>query len=141
MSGHRWSWTSEKKLQSRKDAHIPLLREILQELEKLGWNGRDHFGIELTLEESLTNAIRHGNKYDESKIVVVECKASPEQFWLRITDEGVGFQPHKVPDCTADENLECPGGRGLALMKAYMTSVEYNDRGNCVTMEKTRTPS
>jgi serine/threonine-protein kinase RsbW len=141
MSGHRWSWTSETKLQSRKDAHVPYLREILQELEKLGWNGRDHFGIELTLEESLSNAIRHGNKYDESKIVFVECKASPEQFWLRITDEGSGFQPQKVPDCTADENLECPGGRGLALMKAYMTSVEYNDRGNCVTMEKTRTPS
>ena len=141
MSEHPWSWTSEKKLQSRKDAHVPHLREILCELEKLGWNGRDHFGIELTLEESLSNAIRHGNKYDESKIVLVECKASAERFWLRITDEGSGFQPEKVPDCTADENLECPGGRGLALMKAYMTSVEYNDRGNCVTMEKTRTPS
>ena len=141
MSGHRWIWTSETKLKSCKDAHVPHLREILRELEKLGWSGRDHFGIELALEESLSNAIRHGNKYDESKIVFVECKASPEQFWLRITDEGNGFQPQKVPDCTADENLECPGGRGLALMKAYMTSVEYNDRGNCVTMEKTRTPS
>jgi len=141
MSEHRWSWTSVEKLQSRKDAHIPHLREILSELEKLGWNGRDHFGIELSLEESLSNAIRHGNKYDESKVVLVECKASAEQFWLRITDEGNGFQPQKVPDCTADENLECPGGRGLALMSAYMTSVEYNDRGNCVTMEKTRTPS
>ena len=44
-----------------------------------------------------------------------------------------------MPDCTADENLECPGGRGLALIKAYMTRVEYNERGNCVTMEKIRT--
>ncbi|MFO0788129.1 MAG: ATP-binding protein [Pirellulales bacterium] len=139
MSEHRWTWTSDRKLPSRKGAHLDLLEEILQELERLGWNGRDFFGIQMALEESLTNAIRHGNCCDESKQVHVECKLSPEQFWLRVTDEGRGFKPHKVPDCTADENLECPGGRGLALMKAYMTSVDYNDRGNCVTMEKTRT--
>jgi serine/threonine-protein kinase RsbW len=58
---------------------------------------------------------------------------------LRVTDEGNGFTLQHVPDCTADENLECPGGRGLALMKAYMTHIEYNARGNSVTMEKIRT--
>ena len=50
-------------------------------------------------------------------------------------------QPTAVPDCTADENLERPGGRGLALIQAYMTHVEYNKCGNSVTMEKTRTAS
>jgi serine/threonine-protein kinase RsbW len=139
MSEHRWTWKLEKQLRSCKDAHVPLMQEILRQLEELGWNGRDHFGIELALEESLSNAIRHGNKYDETKAVRVESKASPEHFWVRITDEGIGFQPNKVPDCTADENLECPGGRGLALIKAYMTNVEYNECGNCLTMEKTRT--
>ena len=139
MSEHRWHWTLEKKLRSRKDAHVPQMQEILRELERLGWNGRDYFGIELALEESLSNAIRHGNKYDESKEVLVECKLSGNQFWLRVTDEGDGFQLREVPDCTADQNLECPGGRGVALIKAYMTHVEYNICGNCVTMEKTRT--
>lgn len=139
MSEHRWTWTSEKKLPSKKGAHLSLLEEILQELERLGWDGRDFFGIQMALEESLTNAIRHGNRLDESKEVLVECKLSGEQFWLRVTDEGSGFQPREVPDCTADENLECPGGRGLALIKAYMTRVEYNQCGNCVTMEKNRT--
>jgi serine/threonine-protein kinase RsbW len=139
MSEHRWHWTSEKKLPSRRDAHIPLMEDILQTLERLGWNGRDFFGIQMALEESLTNAIRHGNRLDESKEVLVECKLSGEKFWLRVTDEGSGFRPMEVPDCTADENLECPGGRGLALIKAYMTRVEYNEQGNCVTMEKSRT--
>src|SRR5689334_24823278 len=139
MSGHRWSWTSTKELPSQRNAHLPLMEEILTELESRGWNGRDFFGIQLALEESLTNAIRHGNQLDESKRVLVECKLSDEKFWLRVTDEGQGFKLEHVPDCTADENLECPGGRGLALMKAYMTHIEYNERGNCVTMEKTRT--
>jgi serine/threonine-protein kinase RsbW len=143
LSEPRWSWTSQKKLRSERGAHKPLIEEILCELERLGWpkDGRDYFGVLIALEESLSNAIRHGNKYDVSKQVLVECKASPEHFWLRVTDEGNGFEPLQVPDCTADENLECPGGRGLALMKAYMTRVEYSPRGNCVTMEKTRSAS
>src|SRR5690242_4862758 len=117
MSDHRWSWTSEIKLPSRKGAHIALLEDILLELERLGWpkDSRDYFGIQMALEESLSNAIRHGNKCDESKNVHVECKASGDKFWFRVTDEGPGFCPDDVPDCTADENLERPGGRGLAL--------------------------
>jgi len=115
------------------------MEEILAQLAQLGWGQRDLFGIEMALEESLSNAMRHGNRYDESKSVVVECKASPQRFWLRVTDEGPGFRPERVPDCTAEENLECPGGRGLALMDAFMSSVEYNACGNCVTMEKERT--
>jgi serine/threonine-protein kinase RsbW len=143
MSESSWSWTLQKPLPSRRDAHIPLLEEILQELERHGWdpNGRDYFGVQMALEESLSNAIRHGNKCDESKQVLVECKVSPERFWLRVTDEGPGFKPHAVPDCTADENLGCQGGRGLALIQAYMTYVQYNECGNSVTMEKTRVVS
>jgi serine/threonine-protein kinase RsbW len=114
------------------------MQEILDTLKQLGWDGRDLFGVEMALEESLTNAIRHGNCLDESKHVEVECRVSPERFWLQVIDQGKGFKLDKVPDCTCDENLERFGGRGLALMKAYMTRVEYNDCGNCVTLEKVR---
>ena len=62
--------------------------------------------------------------------------AQRQRFWVHICDEGAGFKPSAVPDCCAPDRLEVPGGRGLALIKAYMTRVEYNDRGNCVTMEK-----
>ena len=41
-----------------------------------------------------------------------------------------------MPDPTAVENLERPCGRGLMLMRHYMTEVAYNGRGNAVTMSK-----
>ncbi len=138
MSEHTWTWTAQTTLPSKRGAHLSCMQEILETLKHLGWDGRDLFGVEMALEESLTNAIRHGNCCDESKQVDVECRVSPERFWLKVVDQGHGFKPQHVPDCTADENLECPGGRGLALMKAYMTSVEYNDCGNSVTLEKIR---
>jgi serine/threonine-protein kinase RsbW len=139
MSEHRWNWTTRAELPSRSGAHISCMQEILEQLAHHGWNGRDLFGVEMALEESLTNAIRHGNRFDDAKKVQVECKVSQERFWLRVRDEGPGFTPGKVPDCTADENLGCPGGRGLALIQAFMTRVEHNASGNCVTMEKIRT--
>jgi serine/threonine-protein kinase RsbW len=138
MSEHSWSWTTRAVFPSRAGAHVTLMQEILNELKRAGWAGRDLFGIELALEESLNNAIRHGNRLDESKHVAVDCRISPERFWLRVMDEGCGFDPNAVPDCTAEENIECPGGRGLALIRAYMTHVEHNDCGNCLTMEKVR---
>ena len=138
MSDQRWTWTTTARMPSTPNVYRPHMQRILAELRRLGWQGRDLFGVELALEESLSNAIRHGNRLDESKQVTLECKASQNRFWLRVCDEGPGFQPQLVPDCTSDENLECPGGRGLALIKAYMTHVEYNECGNCVTMEKTR---
>jgi serine/threonine-protein kinase RsbW len=138
MPEHAWSWTARRNFPSRQGAHRPCSEEILAQLAELGWTNPDLFAITMALEESLTNAIRHGNRNDESKQVDVECKISPQRFWLRVKDEGPGFQPEQVPDCTAEEQLDCPGGRGVALMKAYMTRVEYNDCGNCVTMEKDR---
>ena len=52
--------------------------------------------------------------------------------------EGHGFDPEAVPDPTAPENLELPCGRGLMLMRSFMSRVEFNGRGNQVTMEKER---
>jgi serine/threonine-protein kinase RsbW len=43
-----------------------------------------------------------------------------------------------VPDPLAEDNLERPGGRGLLLMRSYMTWVRFNRRGNAVTLFKQR---
>lgn len=138
MSEPHRNWTKRACLPSHQGAHLACMREILEQLGRFGWDGRDLFGIEMALEESLSNAIRHGNRFDDRKVVHVDCQITPERFWIRVEDEGAGFCPECVPDCTAEENLERSGGRGLALIQAFMTRVEYNDCGNCVTMEKIR---
>jgi serine/threonine-protein kinase RsbW len=112
------------------------IEKVLLHLKELGWEHCDLFAVHMALEESISNAIRHGNKQDPEKRVEVDCRLSPLRFWSKIVDEGSGFNPSAVPDCCAADRLEVPGGRGLALINAYMTSVFYNDRGNCLTMEK-----
>ena len=100
-----WDWTGEATIPSKLGAHLPFLEEVLARAEALGWGGRDSFGVQMTLEETLTNAIRHGNHSDESKVVRAACKVSADRFWLSVEDEGEGFCRDDVADCTADENL------------------------------------
>ena len=90
------------------------------------------------LEEALVNALRHGNKADPTRQVRVRYRVTAAGVWAEVEDEGPGFSPDAVPDPTSPERLEQPGGRGLALMRYYLSSVEYNDRGNVVTLCKWR---
>jgi serine/threonine-protein kinase RsbW len=57
-----------------------------------------------------------------------------QQIECSVEDQGAGFTPEEVPDPTLEENIERGSGRGLLLIRAYMTSVEYNKKGNKVTM-------
>jgi serine/threonine-protein kinase RsbW len=111
---------------------------LLEQLGAFGWSPSDVFAIHLAVEEAIVNAIVHGNRLDPAKRVHVECEVSRDLARVAITDEGEGFDPKLVPDCTLDERLECPGGRGVMLMRSFMTRIEYNAKGNAVVLEKTR---
>jgi serine/threonine-protein kinase RsbW len=109
---------------------------IEQLLQATPCQPQDLFSIKLALEEALVNAIKHGNQYDRNKKVEITYEVHGDRFVVRITDQGQGFDPADVPDPTAVENLERPCGRGLMLMRHYMTEVAYNTSGNSVHMTK-----
>ncbi len=111
---------------------------IIELLEKREFSERDLFGVRLALEEALVNAIKHGNGMDPTKQVYVDCQFTDDRVRIVIQDEGGGFDCSTVPDPTAEENLDKPGGRGIMLMKAFMSHVEYNDVGNRLLLEKLR---
>ena len=138
MSDHSWTWNSSCTIPSDTGAGRQLVDELLAQLNQAAWDEQDVFGIHLAFEEALVNAIKHGNQHDSAKSVHVVCKLSADIVRLEIRDEGGGFDPEAVPDPTEEENLEVPSGRGLMLMRSFMSMVEYNDVGNHVIMEKRR---
>jgi serine/threonine-protein kinase RsbW len=100
--------------------------DIERALQSHHFEEREIFGIRLALEEALVNAIKHGNQI------------GPDRFHVRIADEGPGFDPGEVPDPMAAENLERTCGRGLLLMRHYMSEVIFHPPGNQVSMTKLR---
>ncbi len=111
---------------------------VLEELDRHGYDEGDAFAVKLALEESLNNAIKHGNGLDPDKTIDIEYDVTGRCVTVTIVDQGAGFDPARVPDPTADENLEKPCGRGIMLMRAYMDEVCYNSCGNRVKMVKCR---
>ncbi len=135
---HGWTKVWDVSIASDPLLGVELIKQILDELEQLNWDQGELFGVHMSLEEAIMNAIKHGNGLCENKQVVINARISPTKFYVRVEDEGPGFDPTAVPDPTLDENLTKPSGRGLMLMRIYMTCVEFNSTGNQIELLKVR---
>ena len=113
-----------------------LYKQILEKLTEKEYSDDDIFGVHMAFEEGFINAIKHGNKMDETKTVKVEYFISREKVEISIADQGEGFVPDEVPDPRVGDNLLSPEGRGLLLIGAYMDTIEYRCSGSCLFMTK-----
>jgi serine/threonine-protein kinase RsbW len=103
--------------------------------------------MEVAVRESVINAIKHGNRHDESKHVFVEFGLlpadHPSELTIRIRDQGEGFDPAELPDPLAPENLLKASGRGIFFMRNFMDEVDIHraaQGGTEVCMVKKLTP-
>src|SRR5205823_2808443 len=109
-------------------------KRILHAIAAGGFGTESAFAVKLALEEGFNNAVRHGNKLDPKKKVHVEYKVTPKQAEIVIEDEGGGFDRCCVPDPTLEENLTKCSGRGILLIEAYMTKVQFSKGGRRLKM-------
>jgi serine/threonine-protein kinase RsbW len=122
----------------RAEEMAPLLEGVVAPLADLGYAAGDCLGVRLALEEAVVNGLRHGNAGDPTKQVIIRYVVNPKAIVVEVEDEGPGFNLAAVPDPTTPESLHKPSGRGLLLMRHYMTWVRFSGRGNRVTLCKRR---
>jgi serine/threonine-protein kinase RsbW len=126
-------------LSLRSRAEVPAaLDRVAAAMGAEGFPARDVFAVRLSLEEALVNALKHGHGDDPAREVRVRYRVTSEQALVEVEDQGPGFDPDGVPDPLSEEGLARPSGRGLLLMRHYLSWVRHNDRGNCVTLCKCR---
>lgn len=94
------------------------------------------FDIKLCIEEAVRNAILHGNKSNAKLPVKISYVIETDRIKIIIEDKGDGFNVNSLPDPTNMKNLYKENGRGVYIMRRLMDRVDYNEKGNCVTMEK-----
>ncbi len=85
--------------------------------------------------EAANNAILHGNKLDENKVVNINIVKDEKSLKIRVDDEGDGFDYKNIPDPTAPENIQNINGRGIFLMEKLSDSLEYSRNGATVELE------
>ncbi len=157
---------SRVELEIGNDAELlsPLATFLCEQVEMTwGLARHDRMRVCMALEESLSNALYHGNLELSSelrqsehgmfyKLARERARSSPwnerrirvtmefgqDEVAYTICDEGRGFDPSKLPDPTDEDRLDLAFGRGIMLMRSFMDDVRYNDRGNEVTLVRRR---
>lgn len=148
---------------------LSLLSAVVSELrqtvhDRWLFEERDCLRFATAVDEAVVNAYYHGNLEVSSELrmenadayyalaeerrvrepyasrrIELRLEIGRDQVAVRISDDGPGFDPTQLPDPTAPGYLERPCGRGIMLMRTFMDDIEYNAKGNEVTLVKRRT--
>ena len=132
--------TKEERFSYRIPSNIKHIKDIWSKihahLNKLHLSDSDIFDIRLSTEESIINAMKYGNKFNEALPVIIELVISNNCVQISIEDKGEGFEHAQIPDPTLNNNVGKASGRGLYLIMHLMDEVSFNDKGNKITMTK-----
>jgi len=147
---------------------LPLIDLITEQIAKIGiCNHSELMNTRLALDEALTNAIVHGNleidsnskgatleeliQFNElvktkisiepyrSRIVKVSALMTKRKAVFTIEDEGKGFDWKGTAIAKEIDEMLANHGRGLILIRAFMTRVDFNEKGNRITLIKEKT--
>ena len=140
LSNSKESLSSSKsasnfQLESNQDSFNTIEGDLRNLIKPFNLNQEKFGEILVSLTEAITNAVRHGNKFDASKHVAVEFVGDESRLYFRVSDEGNGFDYDAVPDPTSPENILTCGGRGVHIMKALADELNYSDSGRTVELE------
>lgn len=110
-------------------------KNIIYDMYSKGFSEKDGADMKLILDELLTNAIEHGNKYDILKKVIINYRfRKDEEIQVEICDEGEGFLIEKIKD--PDSNGE--RGRGIFIVRKLADELSYVNNGKKVKVYKKR---
>lgn len=111
----------------------PVEQQILSFARSLGYCDDDCFCLRLAMDEAMVNAIIHGNNYDREKTVTVRADCSHHSIAVTVLDEGDGYDINSLNDPTTQENIHATHGRGVFLIRQFMSEVTFNEKGNQIT--------
>ena len=117
---------TELKLPSRLEAVGEAANAVADFMTRVGIGDEAAFGIDMAVREGIANAVIHGNKLDEEKLVTITITKSSDTLEFIIQDEGKGFDIETVSDPTAAENILKTSGRGIFFMRNFMDEVSWS---------------
>ena len=122
-------------MSSNKDTSIFILESSLQLsdfvellLEPL-YKYQHLYLIRLGLHEALVNAVKHGNKFDSSKIIKVKRIVTPHWWVWIIQDQGQGMKEDKRK-FNLPKKIDSVSGRGLFIINECFDDVRWSPKGN-----------
>lgn len=107
-------------------------------LFKLINNKEKHNVLSLIIQESLVNAIVHGNKKDNKKHVTLSYILNKSDVCIKVEDEGEGIptlDQSKDSEHIKEDDLLKDSGRGIILIKHFCKEVIFDKNSVKLTVE------
>jgi len=129
------------------EEYIESCSALLAEMFKnSGMSEERQVALNAAVREALLNSAQHGNRYDRNKQIRILYLLDKEKVTVVITDEGDGFDySFYLSRSTSSDAVSAAreryqqgrlGGLGIMLMIRCTDRLEYNDKGNSVTLMK-----
>jgi anti-sigma regulatory factor (Ser/Thr protein kinase) len=87
----------------------------------------------LSLDEAITNAMEHGNKWDVHKTIHVAVYADDREIHILITDQGKGFDTREIEGQLQKRDILSSRGRGIFIINQFC-QITWNKKGNQVDL-------
>ena len=118
----------------RDELSVPIVRNILKgSLATLGVTDDCISDIEIALSEACSNVLQHAAGKEEYEVA---CGIDGTLCLIEVVDRGVGFEDG---DKGFEQNMTAENGRGIALMRALVDKVRFEQKtgdGTIVHLEK-----
>ena len=127
---------SEKNITFQISSETSLVDDILKKTEKFvdRINTKNRSSVMIVLRELLLNALIHGNKNVAERHIKCRIeKLEKARLRIEVEDEGNGFDYQNL-DMRLPENPRHLKRRGYILINALSDRIEFNSRGNCITV-------
>jgi len=106
---------------------LDVVQTVLVQVSQLaGFDEETVHYMSVAVRESVVNAIKHGNKQDETKRVFLRFSLHSRALEVEVRDQGPGFDPQTVSDPLSPENLLKAYGRGIFFMRQFMDEVSHS---------------
>jgi serine/threonine-protein kinase RsbW len=95
----------------------------------------NYFGnILMAVTEAVKNAIIHGNGQDRKKMVRIMLENTKKGLWIKVMDEGKGFDYKKYLEQGNSEINFGSEKNGIELIKALADDLKFVNNGNTIEM-------
>jgi len=128
----------KSQIESSEEQKEDLIDEVMAMLQhKIEISKEAFLHLRLSVDEALTNGVKHGNKYDKNKNVWLNVLKDSDKVAFFIKDEGPGFSKEKFNELFGHPNETYKeSGRGVFLISQLMDEVIYFNQGRNLLMKK-----
>ncbi len=134
---NNWIYNSQNFFKSERNS-IELVDPILLNIKNTFLISDEKFyHIMIAVTEAVNNALIHGNKLNPNKTVEFTVKANNDKLLIKVSDQGEGFDPNNIADCTDPANLLKTNGRGVFIIKELMDEVNIDSSSQGTNLEMT----